>query len=211
MHWLYFSENSPRTLQKAGFSYDSTFGYNDGVGFRAGTAQAFCPPGAEYLLELPLHIQDTALFYPGRMKLSESDALDCCTRLTQFVSLFGGALTINWHTRSLSPERLWGDFYARLLDQIQDYRVWFATAEQVIRWFRMRRELRFDQVEFRGNSLHVKMSGVKLDGRQPPFVLRVHHPKFRPSNSSALETELPPYSDIAWKGNAELIIQAQAG
>jgi len=139
MHWLYFSENSPRTLQKAGFSYDSTFGYNDGVGFRAGTAQAFCPPGAEYLLELPLHIQDTALFYPGRMKLSESDALDCCTRLTQFVSLFGGALTINWHTRSLSPERLWGDFYARLLDQIQDYRVWFATAEQVIRWFRMRR------------------------------------------------------------------------
>src|SRR5215467_4082735 len=65
MHWLYFNEQSPAALDRAGFSYDSSFGYNQTVGFRAGTAQAFRPAGAANLLELPLHVMDTALFYPN--------------------------------------------------------------------------------------------------------------------------------------------------
>ena len=44
------------------------------------------------------------------------------------MSSSGGALTVNWHTRSLSPERLWGDFYKELLAEIQTHRVWFGTA-----------------------------------------------------------------------------------
>jgi hypothetical protein len=40
MHWLYFCESTPQVLEEAGFSYDSTWGYNDCVGFRCGTAQA---------------------------------------------------------------------------------------------------------------------------------------------------------------------------
>ena len=67
MHWLYFSNRSPEHLEKAGFFYDSTMGYNDAVGYRGGTTQVFRPPGAKKLLELPLNIQDTALFYPKRM------------------------------------------------------------------------------------------------------------------------------------------------
>src|SRR5262249_41655099 len=43
MHWLYFDEQAPARLEQAGFSYDSTFGYNETVGFRAGTVQAFRP------------------------------------------------------------------------------------------------------------------------------------------------------------------------
>ena len=41
MHWLYFDVNSPRCLESAGFDYDSTWGYNDAVGYRAGTSQVF--------------------------------------------------------------------------------------------------------------------------------------------------------------------------
>ena len=37
MHWLYFDEDAPARLEKAGFSYDSTVGYNETVGYRAGT------------------------------------------------------------------------------------------------------------------------------------------------------------------------------
>ena len=33
------------TLEKAGFSYDSTVGYNETIGYRAGTAQVFKHPG----------------------------------------------------------------------------------------------------------------------------------------------------------------------
>ena len=41
MHWLYFGDDSPKTLEAAGFDYDSTCGYNDAVGYRAGTSQVF--------------------------------------------------------------------------------------------------------------------------------------------------------------------------
>src|SRR5262249_53756110 len=54
MHWLYFNESSHVTLERAGFSYDSTVGYNQTVGYRAGTTQPFKPLGTERLLELPM-------------------------------------------------------------------------------------------------------------------------------------------------------------
>ena len=63
MHWLYFSAESALRLEAAGFAYDSTWGYNDAVGFRAGTSQVFKPVGASTLLELPLTIMDSAMFY----------------------------------------------------------------------------------------------------------------------------------------------------
>ena len=205
IHWLYFTEGSPKTLEEAGFSYDSTFGYNDGVGFRGGTTQVFCPPTAETLLELSLNIQDTAMFYPSRMNLSEAEALNSCRQLIHFSSLFGGALTVNWHTRSLSPERLWGDFYKSLLKEIQNYHVWFGRAEEIVKWFRKRRALRFDRVQFAGGRFHLKLTCPTLDG-QPPFVLRVHRPKFTVSADGASPALVPVYFDIPWKGEAELEI-----
>src|SRR5579862_1015377 len=78
MHWLYTDQGSSKALQNADFVYDSTCGYNDGIGFRAGTAQGFCPPHAPGFLELPLVVQDTAMFYPNRMNLSEVEAMKRC-------------------------------------------------------------------------------------------------------------------------------------
>src|SRR5262249_4175443 len=54
MHWLYFAGDSPERLEEAGFDYDSTCGYNDAVGFRAGTSQVFQWPGTDRMMELPL-------------------------------------------------------------------------------------------------------------------------------------------------------------
>src|SRR4029077_5024773 len=45
MHWLYFNQQSPAVLDKAGLAYDSSIGYNETVGYRAGTTQAFRPLG----------------------------------------------------------------------------------------------------------------------------------------------------------------------
>src|SRR5262249_19742578 len=56
MHWLYFAGDSPKRLEEAGFDYDSTWAYNDAVGFRAGTSQVFQWPGTDGLMELPLVI-----------------------------------------------------------------------------------------------------------------------------------------------------------
>ena len=43
MHWLYYDQQSPGVLEKAGAVYDSTIGYNETVGYRAGTTQAYKP------------------------------------------------------------------------------------------------------------------------------------------------------------------------
>jgi hypothetical protein len=201
MHWLYFDEDSPKTLDLAGFSYDSTSGYNDALGFRAGTTQVFSPPGTEHLLELPLNIQDTAMFYPLRMNLSETNALESCKQLFKITAKFGGTVTVNWHTRSLSPERLWGDFYATLLDEMRRYRVWFGTGQQIVSWFRSRRALCFEEVQFVEEGLRLKITGPTADDRTP-FLVRIYPRGARCSMDSSKAAFKPTYTDILWKGEA---------
>jgi len=146
MHWLYFDERSPVQLEKAGFEYDSTWGYNEAVGYRAGAGQAFRPLGCDRLIELPMSIMDSALFSPGRMNLAREEALLLCRQVLAYTRRFGGTLVINWHERSLAPERLWGKFYRELLEEIrQGDRAWFAKAGEAVEWFRWRRSIRFHE------------------------------------------------------------------
>ena len=144
MHWLFFdAAASPGRLQAAGFEYDATCGYNDAIGHRAGTAQAFTFLGTR-LFELPLSIMDTAMFYRDRMGLAFDNAMSACRQIVSNVRRFGGALVINWHDRSLAPERLWRRAYEALIHEIEaHHQVWFATAQQAVAWFRWRRSIRF--------------------------------------------------------------------
>lgn len=175
MHWLYFSRESPKLLEEAGFDYDSTIGYNEANGFRSGTTQVFCLPGSAKLLELPLNVMDTALFYSGRMGLSEAEAMEQCKNLISTLRSYGGVFTINWHTRSLSPERNWDSFYVELLDLLKTERVWFATAKAAVEWFRRRRQIRFEDVEVTSRGVKVKLRATKAPD-SPGFTLRVHNP-----------------------------------
>ena len=207
MHWLYWNQASPRVLEEAGFSYDSTFGYNDAVGFRAGTAQAFRPLGVERMLELPLNIQDSALFYSDRMRLSEAEALTACKEVVQVLACLGGALTVNWHTRSLSPERLWGDFYKQLLAEIQTHRVWFGTAEEVVGWFRKRRALRFESVHWENDEARVVLSRQDCS-LEPPYTLRIYRPA--PGTGGQPSFSMPAYTDHQWHGEEAFDTRALA-
>lgn len=176
MHWLYFSRDSPKILEEAGFDYDSTIGYNEANGFRSGTTQVFCLPGSSKLLELPLNLMDTALFYSGRMGLSEAAAMEQCKNLISTLRTYGGAFTINWHTRSLSPERNWDSFYVELLGLLRTEDVWFATAKAAVEWFRRRRQIRFEDVEVTPRGVKVKLHGIDSTDL-PGFRLRVHRPR----------------------------------
>jgi hypothetical protein len=145
-HWLYFDSGAPAKLEAAEFEYDSTLGYNDAVGYRAGTSQAFRLPGCKTLMELPLSIMDSALFSSDRMGLTEGEAIECCRQIIANARQFGGTVVLNWHCRSLAPERLWGRFYQGLLNEISGgERAWFATAGQAVDWFRWRRSIQFEQ------------------------------------------------------------------
>ena len=144
MHWLYFSSESTELLEAAGFDYDSTCGYNDAVGFKAGTSQVFRPLGRSRLMELPLSIMDSAMFYPGRMEMTRKAALRMCRGIADEARRFGGTVVINWHDRSLAPERQWNRGYRDLLTEIETGgRAWFATGAEAVEWFRWRRSIRF--------------------------------------------------------------------
>ena len=200
MHWLYFNSDSPMVLEKAGFLYDSTYGYNDTVGFMAGTAQVFRPPGAERLLELPLQIQDTALFYSERMGLEEDRAFELCRMLIRSNSMYGGVLVINWHHRSIATERLWGEFYERLLDHLRESHVWFGTGEEVVRWFEKRRKAQFEEVKLTKKGLKVKISGQEgFSG--PGLMLRLYKPRLTPDGD--WEETVNGFIDVPVRDSAE--------
>jgi hypothetical protein len=143
MHWLYFDQSSPVVLERAGAEYDSTVGFNGTVGFRAGTAQAYKPLNAMTLLEVPLIAMDTALFYPAHMSLSQKKAEALLDRLIEHATSTGGCLTINWHDRSILPERHWGGAYVHFLEMVQQKRAWIATVRHAATWFRQRRAATF--------------------------------------------------------------------
>jgi hypothetical protein len=176
MHWLYFDEQAPQRLEEAGFTYDSSFGYNDAVGFRAGTLQAFRPITARRLLELPLHIMDTALFYPGRMHLTATAAKVLVQSAVDQAQHHGGALTINWHDRSLAPERLWDGFYIELLEDLKRRSPWFPTASQAVFWFQRRRSARFYVARQEPSTVRVAVSADTAH-EGPGLTLRVHTPQ----------------------------------
>lgn len=203
MHWLCFDEASPQQLDDAGFSYDSTFGYNETIGFRAGTSQAFRPPGVEQLLEIPLHIQDVALFYPSFMNMTERQAEESCREVIDSVRRHSGVLTLLWHLRSLAPERLWGDFYVRLLDDLKKNCVWFASAGQVTEWFRLRRAISFTHQCIRDNEVVVGLeSSEELSDAR--FILRLHQPFSQQTDRIRKEEN---YIEKQWTGEDCVTIQ----
>jgi peptidoglycan/xylan/chitin deacetylase (PgdA/CDA1 family) len=170
-HWLFRNEQSFEILDRAGYLYDSSFGYNETIGFRAGTSQVFKPVGVKHLLEIPLHIQDVALFGSGRMNGSENQSEEVCRKVIDRVSDHGGVLTVLWHQRSLGPERLWGDFYEKMIRRLKEKEAWFATANEVVAWFNLRRAAVFEKGMMIPGKLENAL-GMKGKTILPPLALR---------------------------------------
>jgi hypothetical protein len=177
MHWLLHDADTASALDQAGYVYDSTVGYNETVGYRSGTGQVFRPLGARTLLELPLHIQDGALFYPQRLDLSEPAAWERCEVLLQNARNFSGVLTLLWHDRSHGPERFWGAFYVALIAILKQSGAWFGSASQVVSWFRHRRTVRFER---QGSVIHIRQDGGPIE---PPLIIRRHQSASNPADT----------------------------
>ncbi|MBZ5510150.1 MAG: hypothetical protein LAN70_03165 [Acidobacteriia bacterium] len=188
MHWLFFDEQSPVALESAGASYDSTVGYNETIGYRAGTGQVYKPLNATTLLELPLHVMDTALFYPSHLHLSPEDAQSRINDIIENAVRQGGCVTVNWHDRSIAPERLWTGTYVTLVQELRDKGAWFATASQATAWFRMRRSATF-AINSDG-SLRTTLP-ASSDGRLPALTLR----KYRGASGEPIDVALKGVAD----------------
>lgn len=194
IHWLYQSEQTHVVLEKAEAAYDSTVGYNDTVGFRAGTMQAYKPLAATQMLELPLHIMDTALFYPAHLGLSALQAKKMVAGIADSAVRFGGCVTVNWHDRSLAPERLWDSPYRDLVQDLKTRGAWFATAGEAVSWFRYRRSVRFSTDRAIGDAA-IARATVNGGDSLPRLRMRIYGGR-GPANTEVKGAEL--YTDFGF-------------
>jgi hypothetical protein len=86
-------------------------------------------------------------------------------------------LTINWHDRSIAPERLWDDFYLKLLQELKSRGAWIATAAQVVAWFRKRRAAALDFERTKEGKIRVQ-AHTRSD-TLPDLKIRIQKPRAR--------------------------------
>ena len=104
-HYLRWAPHTWMDWERCGLAYDSTLGFADHIGFRAGTCTPYRPWLLEEnrqaeLLEIPLAIMDVTLNgYMGHRRLADRYCLigDCIARC----ELVGGVFTLLWHNDRL--------------------------------------------------------------------------------------------------------------
>ena len=119
-------------LSKAGFKYDTTFGYADCVGFRNGMCHPFKPFNLDTnmeidILEIPLTIMDCTLF--DYMKQDMNGAWDVTKLLIDTVERYNGVITILWHNTYMADENL--KFYEKILKYCYDKGAWMTSGEEI--------------------------------------------------------------------------------
>ena len=173
IHWLFFDDETWKRLDEAGYYYDTSFGYNDDVGLRAGTLQVYKPRDVKNLVELPLNIQDGSLFRRKYLDLSEKDAKERCDDVFGYAKRYGGVATLLWHQVSLAAPHNWGDFYGYLVDKGLKEGAWITRAVDVVDWFKMRRNVRLSYVKDE-NKLEIRLRGLDMREGIPKIRLRIH-------------------------------------
>jgi hypothetical protein len=144
-HYLQLDPIAPmRTLgghAEAGVLYDSTVGFNDDAGFRAGIALPYRPydpdrQGASRLIELPMTISDMHL-----PRQYEAVAVEAVADHLRIVHSLGGLAVLNWHVGNWYTASGWRESYraaCRILAEDPD--VWVATPRDIAAWWTLRTE-----------------------------------------------------------------------
>ena len=157
----YLRMSVPQTLEaqeKIDLAYDSTMGFSDRVGFRAGTSFPFFPDisGTPYgILEIPMALMDGPLF---RYSLPWNVARG----IAESVQRVSGVLTIDWHQRHFNAfeGRGYEELYKQLLEYCREVNAWFATGHQIDRWWRQRDTVAFRSL-YADSKLSIEMSSTQ--------------------------------------------------
>lgn len=110
-----------KNLEKLNFKIDSTFGWNDAIGFRNGWPFVFCPYDFEQnrilnIHEFPLIVMDSAI---DSMGLTLDDAYNKIIELIEIVKKYHGVMTVNWHNNYFDEDFFPG--YSKLYEKILNY------------------------------------------------------------------------------------------
>ena len=122
----YLRADPHRNLTQLPFRYDTTLGFPDAVGFRAGIARPFRPWDFERdapadIVEVPLAAMDATLAEERYLGLSAKRAEPRLTALLDWAAVNGGAFAILWHPDRFDPLTSggWDRLYSRVLEGIR--------------------------------------------------------------------------------------------
>jgi len=113
-------------VEAAGFAYDSTLGFNDAPGFRAGIAHPFRPWNLERdspcdIVEVPLAAMDVTLSAERYLNLSARQAEERLGTLLDWAAENGGGFAVLWHSEQYDSAVLpgWDRLYRRFLEGVR--------------------------------------------------------------------------------------------
>jgi hypothetical protein len=139
-HYLqYDPKRTPSIQAAAGFLADGTQGFNDTVGFRAGTSfpyRVWDWTGNRLLRlwEVPLHIQDGPLL---RSWKTVDDAVSVCVRFMDRVQSVGGCLGLLFHPLSLATD-VGLNVYQQVIQEARRRGAWGCSMRQAAEWWQQR-------------------------------------------------------------------------
>src|SRR5262249_38950 len=153
---------------------------------------------------------DTALFYPSYLNLTAEAATDILRPLVKSAESYGGVLTINWHDRSLAPERLWGGFYAQFLAELKRRAPWFATVAQATAWFRQRRSVVLEAIRSDGDAVHVRAT-ARCEQGLPGLRLRIYSPQTANGNGASAGHRADTFTDVSFTDGVDADVRLTPG
>lgn len=131
-HYLRWRPHTWRDWEDAGLAYDSTVGFAEEIGFRAGTAFPYHPwlrgeDRESQLLEVPLIVMDITL--TRYMGLSSEETLSRVAALLKRCKAVGGVFALLWHNDNLIVPPL-AALYRPVLDLIKDAEFYDWTVDR---------------------------------------------------------------------------------
>jgi peptidoglycan/xylan/chitin deacetylase (PgdA/CDA1 family) len=140
-HYLHYDpRRTPKAHADAGFDFDATLGFNRNIGFRRGSSYIWQAKDIEAdepldIHEVPMAIQDVALFRDRALGLDSETAMDYIMLLADRVKETGGVLTLSWHPSTVANDEYF-DVYKRALQRLDRMGAWFGSVKEVGEWWR---------------------------------------------------------------------------
>lgn len=148
-HFLYLQvPQTWRSQSESGFLYDCTLGYPDRSDFRSGFALPFHPYDLQTdeeleIWEINTNVMDQT-YDKYDPKTKEQIKREVELLQDQLKGRYGGLLTLLWHTNVLEEFGFPGfvKLYEGLLEDFQNKKTFVSTGENIIRFWKARKEVR---------------------------------------------------------------------
>jgi peptidoglycan/xylan/chitin deacetylase (PgdA/CDA1 family) len=135
-----------RTLDDLGLAYDTSLGYAERPGPRAGFSFPFFPwdlarEQPARFVELPLVLMDATLDEERYLGLTPEEGCQAVDQVLDALAAVGGCAAVLWHNDRFDRVygRGWDRVYAHLLDGIERRGGWAGPAAAIVDWWRAER------------------------------------------------------------------------